>query len=110
LLVFWNMTCPTCQKKLPLLQQAFDREDRNKVAIITVHGPGREAAIKSYCSSQGLTLPVLLDSLGSAGYSYGVMQLPATFVLDQSGVIRSIDPKFETQEELDSLLNQFLSK
>jgi cytochrome c biogenesis protein CcmG/thiol:disulfide interchange protein DsbE len=110
LLVFWNMTCPTCQKKMPLLQQAFDREDSDKVAIITVHGPGREAAIKSYCLSQGLTLPVLLDSQGSAGYSYGVMQLPATYILDQSGVIRTIDPKFETREDLDRLLNQYLSK
>jgi len=108
LLAFWNMTCPTCQKKMPLLQKAFEREDTNKVAIVTVHGPGREAAIKSYCLSQGLTLPVLLDSQGDAGLSYGVMQLPATFLLDQSGVIRSIDPEFETQDELDRLITQSL--
>ena len=108
LLAFWNMTCPTCQKKMPLLQKAFEREDTSKFAIITVHGPGREAAIKSYCSSQGLTLPVLLDSQGDAGLSYGVMQLPAMFVLDQSGVIRSIDPEFETQDELDRLITQSL--
>jgi peroxiredoxin len=108
LLVFWNMTCPTCQKKMSLLQKAFDLADSGKVAILTVHGPGREAAIKSYCSSQGLTLPVLLDSQGDVGSSYGVMQLPATFVLDQSGVIRSVDPEFETQEELDTLITQSL--
>jgi peroxiredoxin len=108
LLVFWNMTCPTCQKKMSLLQKAFDLADSGKVAILTVHGPGREAAIKSYCSSQGLTLPVLLDSQGDVGSSYGVMQLPATFVLDQFGVIRSVDPEFETQEELDTLITQSL--
>ena len=110
LLVFWNMTCPSCQKKMPLLQKAFEREDASKVAIITVHGPGREAAIKSYCSSQGLTLPVLLDLTADAGTSYNVMQLPASFVLDQSGVIRSVDPEFVTQEELDRIINQFLPK
>ncbi|MCX6001516.1 MAG: redoxin domain-containing protein [Chloroflexi bacterium] len=110
LLVFWNMTCPACQKKMPLLQKAFEREDSDKVAIITVHGPGRETAIKSYCSSQGLTLPVLLDLNAEVGSSYNVLQLPATFVLDQSGVIRSIDPGLETQEDFDRLFNQFLSK
>ena len=110
LLVFWNMTCPTCQKKMPLLQKAFEREDTNKIAIITVHGPGREAAIKSYCSSQGLTLPVLLDLQGEAGSAYNVMQLPAAYVLDKSGVIRSIYPEIETQEELDKLINQFLTR
>ena len=110
LLVFWNMTCPTCQKKMPLLQKAFERADTTKIAIITVHGPGREAAIKSYCTSQGLTLPVLLDMRGEAGSSYNVLLLPATFVLDQSGVIRSTDPEFKTQEELDKLLARLLSK
>jgi peroxiredoxin/uncharacterized membrane protein YphA (DoxX/SURF4 family) len=110
LLTFWSMTCPSCQKKMPLLQKAFDRMDAGKISIITVHGPGREAAIKSYCTSQGLTLPVLLDLQGDAGAQYNVMQLPATFILDQSGVIRSIDPEFATQGELDKLLNPYLSK
>jgi peroxiredoxin/uncharacterized membrane protein YphA (DoxX/SURF4 family) len=110
LLTFWNMTCPSCQKKMPLLQKAFDRMDAGKIAVITVHGPGREAAIKSYCSSQGLTLPVLLDLQGDAGSAFNVMQLPATFILDQAGVIRSIDPEFNTQEELDRLLDQYLSR
>lgn len=110
LLVFWNMTCPTCQKKMPLLQEAFDRLDAGKISIITVHGPGREAAIKSYCSSQGLTLPVALDLQGEAGSAFNVMLLPSLFILDQSGVIRSIDPEFGSGEELDSLLNQYLSR
>ncbi len=110
LLVFWNMTCPSCQQKMPLLQKAFDRMDARKIGIITVHGPGREAAIRSYCSSQGLTLPVLLDLQGEAGAQYNVMLLPAAFVLDQSGVIRSTIPEFHTQDELDRLLAQMLSK
>lgn len=110
LLTFWSMTCPTCQKKMPLLQKAFERMDARKMSIITVHGPGREAAIKSYCSSQGLTLPVLLDLQGDAGSGYNVMQLPATFILDQAGVIRSVDPEFATQGELDKLLNPYLPK
>jgi peroxiredoxin len=110
LLVFWNMTCATCQKKMPLLQKAFERTDASKLAIITVHGPGREAAIKSYCTSQGLTLPVLLDMQGEAGSSYNVSLLPSAFVLDQSGVIRSTAPDFKTQEDLDKLLARLLSK
>jgi hypothetical protein len=44
------------------------------------------------------------------GSSYNVMQLPAAFVLDKSGVIRSIDPEIETQEKLDNLITQFLSR
>jgi peroxiredoxin/uncharacterized membrane protein YphA (DoxX/SURF4 family) len=110
LLAFWNMTCPTCQKKMPLLQSAFDRMGNSNFKIITVHGPGREEAIKSYCSSQGLTLPVLLDLQGDTGSAYNVFHLPATFILDQSGVIRSTDAKFETAEELDALIKKYLPR
>ncbi len=110
LLAFWSMNCPSCQKEILMLQEAFDRAGEDGVSIITVHGPAREEAIKSYCSSHGLTLPVLLDLQADVGSSYGVMQLPATFLLDQSGVIRSADPEFETLEELDRLTGQFLSK
>jgi len=108
LLAFWHMTCPSCQKEMLLLQAAYEREGAGKISIIAVHGPGREEAIKSYCSSHGLTLPVLMDIQGDVGSSYGVMQLPATFILDQSGVIRSVDPAFENLKELDAVANQFL--
>ena len=110
LLAFWSMNCPSCQKKILLLQQAFDRTGDDRVSIITVHGPAREDVIKSYCSSHGLTLPVLLDLQADAGSSYGVVQLPATFLLDQSGVIRTVNPEFETPQDLDRLTGQFLSK
>ncbi|MFA5399089.1 MAG: TlpA disulfide reductase family protein [Dehalococcoidia bacterium] len=110
LLVFWSMNCPSCQKKILLLQEAFDRAGDDRVSIITVHGPAREDVIKSYCSSHGLTLPVLLDLQADAGSSYGVVQLPATFLLDQSGVIRTVNPEFETPQDLDRLTGQFLSK
>jgi hypothetical protein len=58
----------------------------------------------------GADLACLLDLQAEAGSAFNVMLLPATFILDQSGVIRSIDPEFGSQEELDRLLNQYLSR
>jgi len=110
LLAFWSMNCPSCQQKILLLQQAFERAGDDSVSIITVHGPAREEDIKSYCSSHGLTLPVLLDLRADVGSSYGVLQLPATFILNQSGVISYVNPEFETLEELDRLTGQFQSE
>jgi peroxiredoxin len=108
LLAFWSMNCPSCQKKILLLQEAYKRAGSDRVSIISVHGPAREEAIKSYCSNHGLTLPVLLDLQADVGSKYNVIQLPATFILDQSGVIRSVNPEFESLEELDRLTGQFL--
>ena len=109
LLAFWSMNCPSCQQKILLLQQAFERAGNSGFSIITVHGPAREEAVKSYCSSHGLTLPVLLDLQANVGSAYDVIQLPATFILDQYGVIRSTNPEFESMQELDRLIGPFLS-
>jgi peroxiredoxin len=103
------MNCPSCQQKILLLQQAFERIDNNGFNIITVHGPAREEAIKNYCSSHGLTLPVLLDLQANVGSAYDVIQLPATFILDRYGVVRSVNPEFESQEDLYRLIGPFLS-
>ncbi len=109
LLAFWSMNCPSCQKKVLLLQEAFKRSGNGEVGIITIHGPAREDMIKSYCSSHGLTLPVLLDLQANVGSAYNVIQLPAVFILDQSGVIISDNPEFESIEELESLIGRLLS-
>ncbi|MFA5079277.1 MAG: redoxin domain-containing protein [Dehalococcoidia bacterium] len=109
LLAFWSMNCPSCQQKILLLQQAFERTDKNGFSIITVHGPAREEAIKDYCSSHGLTLPVLLDLQANVGSAYNVIQLPATFILDRYGVVRSVNPEFESPDELDRLIASFMS-
>jgi cytochrome c biogenesis protein CcmG/thiol:disulfide interchange protein DsbE len=110
LLVFWDINCLSCKKKMPLLQKKFKQIDNNNFIIITVHVPGQEAEIKSYCESQGLTLPVLLDADGKVSASYEVLGLPASFVIDQSGIICAKDPEFATQEELDKLLDQYISR
>ncbi len=109
LLAFWSMNCPSCQQKILLLQQAFERSDNNRFNIITVHGPAREEAIKDYCSSHGLTLPVLLDLQANVGSAYDVIHLPATFIIDRYGVVHSVNPEFESMEEIDRLAGQFLS-
>ena len=106
LLVFWNMTCPACRNRMPLLQKIHKNIPTDKAALLCIHGPGRESAIKSYLESQGLTLPVLLDLEGKTGYAYNVNSIPMTYLLDRAGIIRMIDPKFNNLQEFEKLINQ----
>jgi len=109
LLVFWDINCSSCKNKLPLLQKKFEQIDNNNFIILAVHVPGQEAEIKSFCESAGLTLPVLLDMDGKISASYNVLGLPTAFVIDHSGIIRARDPEFETLEELDRFLDQYIA-
>lgn len=110
LLVFWNMTCPICRTKMPLLQEINDKESSDKFALVTVHGPGREAAVRSFLESERVNFTVLLDSDGATGYSYNVSGVPAIFIVDGAGIIRTIDPKFSDLQEFHNVLDQMMSK
>ena len=109
LLVVWDITCSVCQKKMPMVQKKFSQLDSNKLAIIAVHISGQMGEINSYCVDHGITLPVLLDLDGKVGASYDVGGIPATFFIDKYGVIRARNPEFSTQDELETLIDQYLS-
>ena len=106
LLVFWNMTCPICRTKMPLLQEINDKQSSGKFALVTVHGPGREGAIRSLLESEKVNFTVLLDSEGATGYKYDIMGVPSVFIIDDEGIIRMKDPIFNNLQEFESLLKQ----
>jgi len=109
ILVFWNMTCPICRTRLPLLQEINDKESSDKFALVTVHGPGREAAVRSFLESERVSFTVLLDSDGAVGYSYGISGVPAVFIIDGAGIVRMVDPKFSDLEGFRNTIAPLLS-
>jgi peroxiredoxin len=109
MLVFWNMTCPVCRTRLPLLQEINDKEPSDKFALVTLHGPGREAAIRSFLESDKVSFTVLLDSDGATGYSYGISGVPAVFIIDGAGIVRIVDPKFNDLAGFRSVIAPLLS-
>jgi len=109
ILVFWNMTCPICRTRLPLLQEINDKESSDKFALVTVHGPGREAAVRSFLESERVSFTVLHDSDGAVGYSYGISGVPAVFIIDGAGIVRMVDPKFSDLEGFRNTIAPLLS-
>jgi len=104
ILVFWNITCPVCRTKLPLLQEINDKESSDNFALLTVHGPGREAAVRSFLEGEEVSFTVLLDSDGAAGYSYGIVGVPAVFIIDGAGIVRMVDPEFNDLQGFKNII------
>jgi len=91
---------------LPLLQEINTSVSSDKLVLLTVHGPGREGAIRSLLESEKVTFTVLLDSEGATGYKYNIMGVPSVFIIDDEGIIRMKDPVFNNLQEFESLLKQ----
>jgi thiol-disulfide isomerase/thioredoxin len=90
LLNFWATWCDPCRAEMPGLQQLADDLLRERVpfAFYTVNLQEDPPTIQPYLRELGLHAPVLLDEDGDVTRSFGVRALPATFLVDQAGVLR----------------------
>jgi peroxiredoxin len=88
---FWATWCPPCQVEMPHMQQFYSEYKDRGVVILSVNATKTEVSqvvVNSFIKYWALTFPVVLDSLGEVGDVYKVNAYPATYVIDEQGIIR----------------------
>jgi thiol-disulfide isomerase/thioredoxin len=85
---FWATWCEPCKSEMPALQQLADQMRDQPFKLYSVDLQEDETAIDAFQRQFGLNLYVLLDKEGDVTQTYGVRGLPATFLIDRSGVVR----------------------
>ncbi len=112
LLNLWATWCPPCRAETPYLQslQVKHEAEGLKVVGITVDNEIARAAVDEFLEEAGVTYAQLVDPGMISMDTYGIIGLPATFLLDREGVVRfarlgpvsESDPVF--QEALEGIL------
>jgi len=106
LLNFWS-SIPSSRTELPLLQQVYQKQPQDKVAILTINIKETDKDVQLFISSKGLTLPVLLDRQGEVTALYDVAAKPTSFLIDSQGIIREVKPRpFRSIEEIEESLKK----
>lgn len=92
LLVFFKVSCPTCQYALPFWERiykayALASETKNVTIVGVSQNNAKETA--AFIKEFGITFPVLLDDLNSYPVSnaYGLTNVPTAFWIAQDGEI-----------------------
>jgi thiol-disulfide isomerase/thioredoxin len=85
---FWATWCVPCRAEMPELQRLADDLDGKPFVLWAIDLQEDQATIDQFRRELGLRLPVLLDEDGIVTRAYGVRALPATFLVDQQGVLR----------------------
>ncbi|SDD79672.1 Peroxiredoxin [Paenibacillus sp. UNCCL117] len=104
---FWATWCPPCQAEMPYMQQFYTNNEKNGVVILGVNETQTEASVpvvEAWVDEWELTFPIPLDRDGAVGKLYRVQAYPATFVIDEQGIIRAKHPGPMNGEMLENAL------
>jgi peroxiredoxin len=104
LLDFWISTCPSCKKKLGILQEFYGKTSRETIEVLGINVQEYESWAARFAESQKLTMPILLDTEGAVTRLYKVKGLPALVIIDAGGNIYKKDVNFDSLEELEMSL------
>ena len=87
-LVFFKVSCPTCQYALPFLERLHKAYGHKGVTLVGVSQNDATDTAK-FNKEFGVTFPVLLDDTGSYPVSnaYGLTNVPSIFWIAQDGEI-----------------------
>lgn len=104
---FWATWCGPCEREIPALQAFARRELRepNGAVVLAVNLEEDADTVRAFLAAREITsLTVLMDSAGEVSDSYGVFNLPVTFVIDRDGIVRY--PKYGeiTVADMDAYL------
>jgi peroxiredoxin len=104
---FWQTRCGPCAYEMPFLQQVYDEWEGKGLVLLAINIGESPSQIAEFMQTQGLSLPVLLDSQGSIAQQYGIRAIPTSFFIDTGGIIQEIKVgAFRSKAEIESSLSQ----
>jgi peroxiredoxin len=87
LIDFWATWCVPCRKSFPAYQHIADQFG-SKLAVIGISVDNEAAGVAEFAKAHGGKFPVLWDDGQITSHSYQLDTMPATFIVDASGVVR----------------------
>lgn len=93
MLNFWASWCEPCRYEMPFFQEVYEdiRWRAAGLEILAVNIGESLAVAGGFTESSGFTFPVLLDWNEEVAVKYNVVPIPATFFIDERGIIKHSD-------------------
>jgi cytochrome c biogenesis protein CcmG/thiol:disulfide interchange protein DsbE len=105
---FFASYCVPCIKEMPALEQVHD-DLGARVTFVGIDVRDSQKDAEAFVERTGVTYDVLRDPAGSIAVDVGVINLPATFVLDDEGRVLAAHAGPIDEVELRRLLATHLS-
>jgi thiol-disulfide isomerase/thioredoxin len=101
---FWQIGCSSCRADMPAMDGLYRRYRGRGLEIVAVNVGQEAGAVKAYAVGLGVSYPIVMDPSGKSASAYGVVDVPRTYIVDRSGVVRYRILGGATQETLTRLI------
>ena len=110
LVMFWERTCPTCVRELPMLQSVYETLANDNLVVLAVNVEEENSeAVKSFAERWKLGFPILLDTERKVSELYNVSSIPVKVFIDRQGIIKELKVgAFANKEEMEDRINFLL--
>ena len=109
---FWATWCLECHGEMPVLERLHRELASQGLVIVGVNVREKTDTVQRYAKELGLTFPLVLDPDGKINALYGVVGLPATFLVGRDGraVAFAIGPREWGSAPARALFNALLAE
>jgi len=84
---FWASWCVTCKGEARVLEHDWRRYRSHGLVVLGIDKEDFAADARRFVTAHSLTFPVLEDGSGKVTGSYGILQIPETYVVNRRGRI-----------------------
>src|SRR5438874_4200264 len=109
---FWATWCQECRTEMPMFQRLHREFASQGLNVIGINAREEIPAIQKYAKELGLNFPLVLDAKGEINAAYGVIGLPATFLIGRDGraVARGVGPREWSGEQALAIIRALLAE
>jgi len=108
ILNFFATWCDVCRAEMPDLEKIY-RDYQEKGLVVLVVNLGEDPAkIKDYIAANDFTFPVVLDQELTVAGTYKVSAIPASFIINEDGIILGKHLGPIDYEQMAALLDKLL--
>jgi len=107
---FWASWCGPCKVEMPDLEAVY-REHEDELVVLGVDLQESPEAIRAFLEDEvSVSYPILLDGEGKVKTAYNLFTQPTSYLVDESGIIRSRKFGAYTEQELRDRVEELLSE
>jgi len=110
LLNFWATWCKPCIKEMPAMQNAYDDLREQGFTVLAINELEDKERVRKHIARHEHTFQVLMDEDNEVANMYGVVGLPVTVFIDQTGHIQEfVKGGLLTEDLIHKTVNQLLA-